>query len=528
MSTNELEGTPVRGAVDKRGSDDSDDGNPEERRGSEDSLAAEGISMEKQDVETKEKQSGLGVGGAKSPANVLSGRGGYSVVGGAGSSERRSKEQAEGRLSSGRGDKSPAASPEAIAGKVVGTDSSGQPDQDDVDEVSQGLPFVAPITLEVGEVMFAPAPPPVSTAMPLLRSRSKEGEDTEGEAPGIVVEDIHEQYFDAVQDSSMGLSESGGEKDRSGKRKHTEAEDADDEHVSSVSEGEEDHAENGAQNKLDRLGDDETFPLRTYSYGKFRTDEHAVPFRNRLEERRLRLSSGDRHSTSSAGHEDGASSVVSDGYSPRPHGLPPDKNVGLSEADERAAQSYSRFKASMPKFSSKAYSFSKRHPTSVTTSTSAPLTFDHSPLMSPGSQLYSANMTEDDATNEHAGPQGSAPPPPTPRPSYDDIKVDKSEGYYLDNYSDVLTWRLPSRDSSRPYLNGTLDNTLEELLGKLDEDEANTETNRLDEDSVIEDEENEEKINEDGGDANGNEEDDDDDRTEMEVKNKEDETRLKR
>ena len=550
MSANEMEGTSVRGGLDHRGSDDSDDGSPqEERRGSEDSLAAEGISMEKQDVETKEKtaQSGKTRSPNSGERGGLSGRDGYSVVGGAGSGERRASSETPGAgISGGKtgsniSDNSPgAASLEQTANGMARTGSRGDADPEGVDDTDHGLPFVAPITLEVGQVMFAPAPPPVSTAMPVLRPRSRDGESAGGETQGDTVEDVNEKYYDAVQDRSMGASENGGNKDMATKPQYGNGEDADDEHVSSVSE-DENGDEDGDENKREHPGDDETFPLRTYKYGKFQTTDAGDidPFLDRLTERRLRLSSGgqDRLSTSSAGYDDGASSVVSDVYSPRHQRPPPDKNIGASEAEERAAQSYNRFKAGMPKFSSKAYSFSKRHPTSVTVATTTPLTFDHSPLMSPGSQTYPAKKTtetiSENTTFENTTTAPEKDPPddtPAPRVSYDDVKVDKSEGYFLDNYSDVCTWRQPVRYKPRLYLDGMLETDLDDLINGVDGDGLDKETrHRGDDVSDYGDNEEDElrkddKDREEEGEGDDDDDDDDDDKTrEMEVKKKEDE-----
>ncbi|KAK3771722.1 hypothetical protein RRG08_035777 [Elysia crispata] len=516
MSTNELEGAPARSAADRRGSDDSDDGREEERRGSEDSLAAEGISMEKQDVETKEKQASLD----KRPVGE-SGRGGYSVVGGTGSSGVR-QVSPEGSGSTGRSevklpdrkDKSSDASSEEAAGRAVRTPSTGHQNQDGTDDANQELPFVAPITLEVGQVMFAPAPPPVSTAMPVMRSRSRDDEGAAEEIQDNVVEDNEEQYFDAVQEKSVRDPEKDGEY-RASKRRYNTADDADDEHVSSVSEGEDNDIEGG---KADHLVEDETFPLRTYKTGRFRADENPdAAFRDRLAERRHRLSS-----TSSAGLDDGASSVVSDVYSPRPHRPPLDKNIGASEADERAAQSYKRFKASMPKFSSKAYSFSKRQPTSVAASnTTQTLSFDHSPLLSPGSALPSTKETSEIVYNGGTEPQDSNQTlaGTTSRFPYDEIKVDKSEGYYLDNYTDVCTWRLPTRELPRLYMDGALDLALEDLLEKVEADETGSQAKLLEQDSDNEETAEGEKREE----GEGEEIDNDVEKTEVEAKNKEDE-----
>ncbi|GFO34496.1 hypothetical protein PoB_006100100 [Plakobranchus ocellatus] len=519
MSANELEGA-IRGMSDRRGSDDSSDGNHDDGRGSEDSLAAEGINMEKQETEGKEKGTqGVGSSGIQDEA------GGYSVIGGAG--ERRTGPDNAGPARPGgnlsdRSDKSLGASPGSAS-----ADGKGGPGRDGEDEGSQGLPFVTPITLEVGQVMFAPAPPPVSTAMPILRSKSRDSDtaaDDGGEtAPerdtqavpkltsstgSDVVEDVHEQYFDAVQDRSMGASENG--KGTAGKTSSVNGDDADDEHVSSVSDGE----NNESNDKLD----DETFPLRTYTYGQF-SMENVDPSLDRLAERRNRLSSGghDNHSVSSGCYEDGASSVVSDIYSPRLQQFS-DKTAAAVEADELAAQSYNRFKAGMPKFSSKAYSFGKKYPltNSTTVANTATSIFDNLPLGSYGSNHFTkapkniANRSNEDPGNsEQPLPP---PPPPTPRDSYGENQLIKSEGYYLDNYSDVITWRLPARHWPRYSVDVNVDDLMEvdeDTLETLDQDQHQPGTDEE------EDEDQEKDFQED--------EDDDDKTNELGVDNKEDE-----
>ncbi|RUS73555.1 hypothetical protein EGW08_018683 [Elysia chlorotica] len=566
MSTNDLEDVSGRGAVDRRGSYASDDGGDddvEESRGSEDSLAAEGISMEKQDVETREKQAGLAdtdadsdiVGGAKgnTQAGEVRGRGrGYSVVGGAGSGGGASG--GERRVSSNSGlsdgkfqdieevsDRS-VVPEKANAGGVAGKDSSdGSGGQDlegpDDDDANQGLPFVAPITLEVGQVLFAPAPPPASTAMPALKSRSRDDEQEEKEKQGaaeavkptdVVEDDNGEKFFDAVQDEGRMSDEEGRARSRTGTSQFADnTGDADDEHVSSVSEGEneeeEEEEEEGEENSQGGRGggygyrhrhgntedndydhdlaEDETFPLRTYGAGIFRQDVTTVttdPFLDRLAERRHRLSSGDVLSTSSAGMDDGASSVVSDVYSPRfqqhqrqhPHHYPDNNNNNNnmhSEAEERAAQSYNRFKASMPKFSSKAYSFGKKilphhqlnpTPGSGTAANSAAHTASSSPHLDHSSSS-SLLVSKSHSANKDAGDNGSyysnangeheAERPPEGREvrgtTYDtDLKVDRSEGYFLDNYADVCTWRLPVRETPRLDIERALDLSLDDVL----------------------------------------------------------------